>query len=191
MLCSLLLTVLLISPPMPLQTNWLYFAMSHCLILFILILFKLIMRMCSNGSTFVRFVNCYLANACSILFTEALVTVSILSSLKISDVIGAACRCCDLERTSLSCLILKSLMLSESSFELLLENFVIPAKIIYTNSILRLEDKNVDSTSALIPCLGSSITTPKYSKAFYLSKNLKYGSKTRIITIIIPVKYIA
>jgi hypothetical protein len=39
-------------------------------------------------------------------------------------------------------------MLSERPEEVLLENFVIPARIIYTSSMFKLEDKKVLRTSA-------------------------------------------
>lgn len=71
---------------------------------------------------------------------------------------------------------------------MLLENLVIPERIIYTNSMLSEDERNVESYSALMPVFGSSTTIPKISEKYLLIMKRRYGSKHLIITIMIPVK---
>ena len=53
------------------------------------------------------------------------------------------------------------------------------------------DDKKVESTSALMPSLGSCFMTPNHSRQVYCTKNRKNGSKILIETITTPVEKIA
>ena len=72
-----------------------------------------------------------------------------------------------------------------------LENFVIPANIMYTSSMFNDEDKNVERTSLWMPSYGSYLIIPNHSRQVYSTKNLKNGSSVLIETITTPVENIA